>query len=104
MNYLNEPDYQNQNLIQKTTSSAKQNNNTQIIVYPNPAKNGRFTIDLERSIQPANLFIYNIFGKCLLHQKNADAVIQVNLPNYKGLLFIKVETNNQIRSTKLLLD
>lgn len=90
-----------------TTSivSIMQNQNKVLVAYPNPATN-YFTIETETD-EPSMLECYSLSGQILLRQKiprgrftfNQDVSEIAN-----GIYFLKLITNNQILSQKIIIN
>lgn len=84
--------------------SVKENNfKNQFLVYPNPA-NDFINIINENYLSPLNITIYNTIGQVLYSQQNIQTDnLQIDINSYNnGLIFIKIESNNQSINYKLL--
>lgn len=75
----------------------------EINIYPNPAEN-LITITKEQDVNDLNITIYNSLGQILFDEENINSYNkQIDISNYSnGLLFIKIESNNQQYTYKLL--
>lgn len=76
---------------------------SQINIYPNPANNS-INISTNNYQTPLNISIYNTIGQQLYVKQNIYSDnLQMDISNYStGLLFIKIESNNQQFTYKLL--
>ena len=84
--------------------SVEENNiEDQISIYPNPADN-IINITKEQNVKDLNVSIYNSIGQILYNEKNISSNNkQIDIGNYNsGLLFIKIESDNQQFTYKLL--
>ena len=82
-------------------STIKQNEVTNFFIYPNPAQNSITIKNIE--VINKEIAIYNLSGKCVLHQKLVSPQINVsNLQN--GLYFLKIfDKNNFLGTQKLII-
>ncbi len=77
-----------------------------IIAYPNPTK-GKLTLELPYFFDESVIKIYNYSGKLFkINKINADNKYhQLDISDLKdGLYILKIETNNQIYTTKIILN
>jgi hypothetical protein len=73
-----------------------------IRLYPNPAKS-QLTIELMNSQSEASMFLYNLNGQLLRHQKLTKAKSQHNIERLKsGLYIIKICTNNNTSVRRII--
>jgi hypothetical protein len=72
-------------------------------VFPNPF-NGKAELHIEENTN-ASVFVYDLSGKCLLKENFSgnDYTLDVSkINNYKGLIFVSIQTNKRIYSAKLI--
>jgi uncharacterized protein YjdB len=79
---------------------------TQLMVYPNPLKNGLLNIDLNEQTDDAYLIIFNAKGQlvysCLIR---SNETVQIEYKTFKpGLYLIKVSNNEMNRVRKILVE
>lgn len=74
---------------------------TNIIIYPNPAKD-QLTIS---NANQSNISIYNINGQRLLEEQNVSDLCTLDISDLEtGIYFIKVYSSNQIITRKLVIE
>ncbi len=73
-------------------------------IYPNPS-NGVFTIQNPTSLEDlSGLEISDITGKAIYNLTPGHSPVQIDLSNYpKGVYFLKIETNNQYFTQKIVI-
>ncbi len=75
-----------------------------IRVYPNPAPNGQFTIEmLDLNSTPKNVVIYNSLGARLYENCNPDPILEVSGITAKGVVLIKVNFNDKSVVKRMVL-
>lgn len=74
-----------------------------IRIYPNPANNF-FSINIDNFLSQYNLTVFNTVGQQLYKEKNINSYHkQIDISGFgNGLLFIKIESDNQQYTYKLL--
>ena len=76
-----------------------------MLAYPNPAKDGKFIVNLPQSNTNASLEIYNIVGTKILDKQRVNNNQKIDLSNQtKGLYFIKIKTNSKTTTQKLIIE
>jgi hypothetical protein len=76
----------------------------QLNLYPNPANNS-LTLNLsqQQELQNANLSIYDIQGKQLLHQNITEAQTQLDISSFaKGIYIVKLQTDKETLQSKFI--
>jgi hypothetical protein len=74
----------------------------QVSVYPNPS-NGLVTVTAANNIKQVEVF--DIAGKVIFTSNNYTNKCNINTTAFnKGMYIIKVQTENAIETTKLLVD
>ncbi len=82
-------------------STALDNTNNNIIVYPNPT-NGKFTVSLNNK-DNFSLEIINANGQTILHQKSSSNNCNIDLTKYpQGTYMLKIRTNESTFFKKLI--
>jgi surface protein len=74
----------------------------QVIIYPNPSSQ-EFTLKFNKIYQHIKVEVFNVRGQVILNQtfENAD-VINLNIDNDVGIYFLKINSDNQFSSFKLI--
>jgi hypothetical protein len=80
-------------------------NESIVNVYPNPALNGKFSIEiLSNNEFPQSIVIYNSLGNILYQNCNSDKTYLVNELNYKGIILIKINFIDKFVVKKLIIE
>jgi|LauGreDrversion4_2_1035121.scaffolds.fasta_scaffold08487_4 hypothetical protein len=93
------------NIVTKTCIGIEENLSEQIKVYPNPSKDGRFTIS-STTTNPININITDILGKTVYSQNLGTISKQViSLNNVQnGVYFIEINNGSSTSIQKLIMD
>jgi hypothetical protein len=93
------------NIVVKTCVGIEENLSEQIKIYPNPSKDGRFTIS-STTTNPLNVNITDILGKTVYSQNLGTISKQViNLGNVQnGVYFIEINNGSSTTIQKLIMD
>jgi hypothetical protein len=93
------------NIVVKTCVGIEENLSEQIKIYPNPSKDGRFTIS-STTTNPLNVNITDILGKTVYSQNLGTISKQViNLGNVQnGVYFIEINNGTSTSIQKLIMD
>ena len=76
-------------------------NNTQVMVYPNPAQ-GFLTLEAEGVLEVS---VYNTLGQCVLKKEIAESQSIVDLQNVsEGLYLLRIKTKNGIVSKRITIE
>ena len=76
-------------------------NNTQVMVYPNPAQ-GFLTLEAEGMLEVS---VYNTLGQCVLKKEIAESQSIVDLQNVsEGLYLLRIKTKNGIISKRITIE
>lgn len=76
-------------------------NNTQVMVYPNPAQ-GFLTLEVEGMLEVS---VYNTLGQCVLKKEIAESQSIVDLQNVsEGLYLLRIKTKNGIISKRITIE
>jgi hypothetical protein len=80
------------------TSESSLNETPFLEIYPNPLNTNIFSISSNLRLE--HIQIFNGIGQCIEFVKNGDQ-IQIIDPNVKGMLYLIVEYNNEVKCFKL---
>ena len=72
------------------------------IVYPNPTS-GMFSIETKNNEQISKIEIFDICGKLVYFDQNPSSN-KVAFDVKKGLYFVKILTNNIIKTSKIIVE
>ncbi len=94
-----------QSLCNVPTSVNKHELKREMLVYPNPKSNAAFTIHIEGVQEIIQLEIFNILGKKVYdRQTYFDNKLSLDLLLNKGIYTVKITTENEKYSQKLIAD
>jgi hypothetical protein len=83
----------------------KNNNNTDISVYPNPAPEGKTTLKLNGLNGITEISVFNGIGQIIFSEtvyiQNKEYYYPVNLHRSKGMYYIKIYNNNSLYIKKI---
>ncbi|MCF6184059.1 MAG: T9SS type A sorting domain-containing protein [Bacteroidales bacterium] len=78
--------------------------NTDFILYPNPAKNKYFSVISNNRKIIKDIQISNITGKIIFSEKTDSSKISINLSGFpSGIYFVRIKTENSHKILKLIL-
>ena len=86
--------------------SIDDNNEFVFYVYPNPTKDGNFTINIPYSSKKTQFSLYNSIGQLVYNsitEKNGEYVIQLNNTLASGVYHLKIVQENKILTKKLII-
>ena len=88
-----------------------QNNETigvlqnKMLAYPNPAKEGKFSVVAPAGGGNVSLEVYNAVGIKVLQKQKVNNNQKMNFSNQaKGIYFIKLTANNKVITQKLIAE
>ena len=108
VNNMDDADVNNreiQNAVQVKLSDLQEANsisniNTDINIYPNPAKDVLNIYNAEN----ANISIFDIVGKLVISENNISATQSINISNLtKGTYFVTINRNNSVETQKIVI-
>ena len=91
--------------IGELSEITESSNVPEINIYPNPS-NGTFTVEISKSqnFNISNIEITDITGKIIFHKTKEHVPLLINISNQSaGIYFIKIQTENQIFTEKLII-
>jgi len=83
-----------------TQSSSAAADNTKYLIYPNP-NNGNFTLEIPES---SKIIITDVLGKIIYNEILNDLRSEILLSHSKGVYFVRVINNENLRIIKLIID
>ncbi len=89
------------------TKETIQHNNDQVMIYPNPSTDRRFSVRLPASIkQSSNLQLIDISGKLVYSKELTEQDTTIELPSQvkKGIVFLRIEGAEINLSKKLIVN
>ena len=92
------------NIIDKSTSVETNMYEKTVHIIPNP-NYGKFMVNLQDyNIADTQISIYSLSGQMIYNSKVDDDIINIDLSNHsKGIYFIKINTNNEVVSDKIMI-
>ena len=82
------------------------NNEFVFYVYPNPTKDGNFTVNLPNSSKKTQISLYNALGQLVYNsstEKNGEYVIQLNNAVASGIYHLRIVQGNNTLTKKLII-
>ena len=86
--------------------SIDDNNEFVFYVYPNPTKDGNFTVNLPYSSKKTQISLYNALGQLVYNsstEKNGEYVIQLNNAVASGIYHLRIVQGNNTLTKKLII-
>ena len=101
------PNYSDEKRLIDTTSQIKSSieslDEMFVKIYPNPASNNQFTVEVSNNYKPQSIIVFNLLGTVLYQNNNIDNTIIISNINTKGIIYIKINFEDKYIIKKILL-